>query len=124
MKKSGCQRLRQILHGIVAPNACKNGAIIVYCPVKKRRVPHGRAKEENMEDLIRAIDGLPWALKIIFCIPALDIIWAVYRIVKGVSTSNTLMIVVGILWIVPGCVVCWIVDLVTTLLYGQPKFFA
>ena len=74
-----------------------------------------------MKDLIKTFDRLPTILKLIFCIPALDIIWAIYRIVKGVATNNILLLVIGILWIVPGAVFCWIFDLVTVILFGHPK---
>lgn len=67
-----------------------------------------------------AIDGLPWLLKILFCIPVLDIIWAVYRIIKGISTGSLLLTIVGILWIIPGAAVLWIVDIVTTIIFGKP----
>ena len=74
-----------------------------------------------MKELIKALDNLPWLVKLILCVPALDIVWAIYRIIKGVSANNALLIVIGILWIFPGSVVCWIWDLVTTLLYKHPK---
>ena len=70
--------------------------------------------------LVAWFDDLPWILKIIFCIPMLDIVWAVYRIVKGVTEGNVLLIVLGILWIFPGSVVCWVLDLVTTILFKRP----
>lgn len=73
---------------------------------------------------VAAMDKLPWLVKLLLCIPALNIVWALYRIVKGVSTNNGLMIVFGVLWIVPGSVICWVVDLISTILYGKPKFFA
>ena len=68
--------------------------------------------------IIEAIDNLPFILKVIFCIPCLDIIWAIYRIIKGVQTNSVLLIVVGVLWIIPGGVICWVVDLITLLLSG------
>ena len=73
---------------------------------------------------VGAMDGLPFWAKLLFCIPMLDIVWAVYRIVKGATQHNVLTLVIGILWIVPGCVICWLVDLISTILYGAPKFFA
>ena len=73
---------------------------------------------------VGAMDGLPWIVKLILCIPVLDIIWAFYRIVKGLSTKSMLMVVVGILWIIPGSVICWLIDLISTLIYGKPKFVA
>lgn len=74
--------------------------------------------------LVAAMDNLPWIVKLILCIPILNIVWAVYRIVKGISTNNVLMIVFGILWIIPGSVICWLVDLISTICFGRPKFFA
>ena len=74
-----------------------------------------------MKDLITAIDRLPKILKLILCIPALDIVWAIYRIMKGVVKNDALLIVVGILWIAPGVVFAWLFDLVTVLLFDHPK---
>ena len=73
---------------------------------------------------ISAMDNLPWIVKIILCIPVLDIVWAVYRIVKGATEKNILTLVFGILWIIPGSVICWIIDLVTTIIFKKPTVFA
>ena len=70
--------------------------------------------------MIAWFDDLPWIVKIIFCIPMLDVIWGVYRIVKGVTEGNVLLIVLGILWIIPGGAICWVVDLITTILFRRP----
>lgn len=77
-----------------------------------------------MKKFVKAMDGLPWILKLILCIPALNIVWAVYRIVKGLSTKNTLMLIIGILWIIPGAVFCWLIDLICTIFSGKPTLFA
>lgn len=66
-----------------------------------------------MKDFIKAMDNLPWIVKLILCLPALDIIWAIYRIVKGVATKNLLTLIVGILWIVPGIAIGWLIDLIS-----------
>lgn len=73
-----------------------------------------------MATFIKWMDDLPWILKIIFAIPALDIVWAVYRIVKGVKDSNVLLLVLGILWIVPGATFAWLIDLITVIIYKHP----
>lgn len=72
---------------------------------------------------VKAMDELPVILKIILALPVLDIVWAIYRIVKGACKGNILTLIFGILWIVPGSVICWIVDLVTTIIYGKPIVF-
>ena len=58
------------------------------------------------------MDELPLVLKIILAIPMLDIVWAIYRIIKGVAYKNVVTLIAGILWIIPGSVVCWILDIV------------
>jgi hypothetical protein len=51
----------------------------------------------------------------------LDIVWAIYRIIKGVVKNDSLLILVGVLWIIPGCAIAWAFDLVTVILYDHPK---
>ena len=73
---------------------------------------------------VSAIDGLPWVVKIILCIPIINWVSGIYRIVKGISTNNTLMWIVGILWIIPGSVICWLIDLICTIVYKKPTVLA
>jgi hypothetical protein len=73
---------------------------------------------------VAAFDKLPWIVKLIFCIPALNILWALYRIIKGATQGNALMLIMGILWIIPGCFICWLIDLICVILYKRPTVFA
>ena len=75
-----------------------------------------------MKDFIKAMDDLPLILKIILALPALDIVWGIYRIVKGVAYKNVVTLIFGILWIIPGSVICWILDIVTLLLNNKLWF--
>lgn len=77
-----------------------------------------------MKDIIKGFDNLPWIVKLILCLPALNIAWAVYRIIKGVHAKKTLTLVAGILWIIPGAVFCWVADLVCTICFKRPTLFA
>lgn len=70
--------------------------------------------------IIKAFDDLPWIAKLILAIPALDIVWAIYRIVKGVTQENLFLLVIGILWIVPGITIGWLVDIISIALYKHP----
>ncbi len=70
--------------------------------------------------LIKTFDELPWLLKIILCIPALDIVWAIYRIVKGVTENNMTLVVIGIIWIIGACSITWIIDLISVIIYKHP----
>lgn len=78
-------------------------------------------RRNEMKDLIKSFDNLPWIAKIILCIPVLDIVWAIYRIIKGVANNDAVLIIVGIIWVIGGCTITWVWDLVTTLLYKHPK---
>lgn len=74
-----------------------------------------------LKDLVKTIDKLPKIAKIILCLPGLDIVWAIYRIIKGVVKKDTIGIVIGALWVIGGCTITWVFDLVTTILDGHPK---
>ena len=69
--------------------------------------------------IVKALDKLPKLVKIILAIPALDVVWAVYRIIKGVCKKHLITLVVGILWIVPGIAIGWIVDIISLLLFDK-----
>lgn len=72
-----------------------------------------------MKQFVKAMNDLPFILKLILCIPVLDIVWAVYRIVKGITKESLVQIIVGVLWIVPGAVFLWLVDIIGVLLYKK-----
>ncbi|MBQ7374646.1 MAG: hypothetical protein IJW61_01560 [Clostridia bacterium] len=73
-----------------------------------------------LKDLIKWVDKLPHWAKLVLCIPVLDIVWAVYRIAKGVLKNDVVLTVIGVLWIF-GDLVTWLFDLITTAMYGHPK---
>ena len=73
---------------------------------------------------VSKMDKLPWIVKLILCLPILDISWVIYRIIKGVTRGKLLPIIGGILWIIPGGIICWVIDFISTILYGRPKFLA
>lgn len=72
---------------------------------------------------VEFMDGLSPIVKIIFALPGLDILWAIYRLVKGVERKNATLVVAGIIWIFAGWAILWIIDLVTTILSGRPTIF-
>ncbi len=77
-----------------------------------------------MKDLVKAFDELPYIAKLLLCLPVLNIAWAIYRIVKGATTNNVVMLVAGIVWIFFGCFITWLVDLVCVILYKKPTVLA
>ncbi len=68
-----------------------------------------------MKGFVKWFDDAPLWLKVVFALPVIDIVWAVYRIVKGVATGKIWLVVVGILWIVLGWAILWLIDLVSVL---------
>lgn len=75
-----------------------------------------------MKSFVKTMEGLPKVAKIILALPFLDIVWAIYRIVKGVAYKNIITLIAGILWIVPGSVICWLLDIFSILLQDRLFF--
>ncbi|MBO5262128.1 MAG: hypothetical protein J6B45_03685 [Clostridia bacterium] len=76
-----------------------------------------------MKDLMKSLEQLPWYVKLILCIPVLDIVWAIYRIAKSYYAQNTLGIILGILLIIPGAVFVWAVDAVCVIINKEVWWF-
>lgn len=73
-----------------------------------------------MKSLIKTFDDLPFVVKVILALPGIDFLWGIYRLLKGLDKKNTLLIVVGVIWIFAGFAVLWLVDLITIILYKKP----
>ena len=72
-----------------------------------------------MKNLIKSFDQLPYIVKLILCIPALDIVWSVYKLCRSLAKNNVLGIILGVLTIIPGAAIMWLVDLVSLLLFKK-----
>ncbi len=78
-----------------------------------------------MASLIKAFDDLPWIVKLILALPGIDsFAWGIYRIVKGINNNDMIQILVGVIWVLAGWAILWIIDIVTILLYKKPTVFA
>ena len=78
-----------------------------------------------MKGLVKAFDDLPFLLKFILALPVLDgLAWGIYRVAKGLDKNDTVMVIVGLIWIFAGAAIFWIIDLVTLLLYKKVMVFA
>lgn len=73
-----------------------------------------------MKGMVKWFDNAPLWLKIIFALPGLDIIWAVYRIVKGAAYGKVGLVIIGILWILLGWAILWIIDIVSIIIKKHP----
>ncbi len=72
-----------------------------------------------MKELIAQVNGLPLIIKIILCIPCIEIFYGICRIIQGVNKNDVIWIVLGILTIVPGAFFMWILDVVWVLMFGH-----
>ena len=72
-----------------------------------------------MKKFIKAMDDLPLIVKFILAIPALDIIWVIYRLVKSLTKDNMLVVILAIILIVVGLPWLWLVDMIFIVLKGQ-----
>lgn len=77
-----------------------------------------------MKGFIKWMDNAPFILKIIFSLPGINIIYGIYRIVKGLDKGNMVMLIVGILWIFLGAVAFWLIDLISVIIFKKPVLFA
>ena len=69
-----------------------------------------------MQKLINAIDELPLIVKIIFAIPALDIIWNIYRLCRSIVNNNIIGIILSVLLLTVGLAFMWLVDIISLIL--------
>jgi hypothetical protein len=77
-----------------------------------------------MKNLVKSFDNLPLIIKLILCLPVLNLAWAIYRICKGGSENRPLVLIAGIFWIFLGTTILWIVDLICTIIWKKPTVFA
>ena len=71
-----------------------------------------------MKNLIKAINELPWIVKLILCIPVLDIVWTVVRLCRSIVAGNVVGIVLAIVLIFCAPFV-WLIDLICVIVKGN-----
>ncbi len=72
-----------------------------------------------MNSIVKSFDSLPRIVKIIFALPVLDIIWAIYRLCRSIAKNNVLAIVLSVVMLILCPAIFWIVDLITTIIAGK-----
>lgn len=72
-----------------------------------------------MKNLIKQVNNLPLIVKLLLCIPAIEIFYGICRVVNGIAKDDVLWIVLAILTIIPGAVFMWVIDLVWVLTKGH-----
>lgn len=83
----------------------------------------GNSERAEFKTFTNWMENLPLALKIIFALPFLDIIWGVYRLFKALQENDNLKLVVAILLIVPGTSFTWLLDIIFIILKGNAFWF-
>ena len=70
-----------------------------------------------MKQFTQSLEGMPLLVKLILALPALDIIWSIYRIVSALDKKDMVALIISIvLLFIP---VTWIFDIVMVLLTGN-----
>ena len=70
-----------------------------------------------MKQFIDSIDALPLLVKVILAIPALDIVWGIYRIVSALDRKDTVSFIISIILLfIP---FMWVIDIIFILLKGN-----
>ncbi len=78
-----------------------------------------------MKDIVKFFDNLPWIIKLILAFPFIDgIAYGIYRIAKGLDKNDMIMVLAGIVWLLVGWAILWIIDLITVILHGKVTVFA
>jgi len=74
---------------------------------------------EDLKQFLDSVDKLPLIVKVILCIPAIEIFYGVCRVINGVVKNDGVWILLAVLTIFPGAFFMWILDLVWVLAKGH-----
>ncbi|MBQ8792969.1 MAG: hypothetical protein IJZ62_05155 [Clostridia bacterium] len=69
-----------------------------------------------MKNFVNAMENLPLWAKVLLALPALDIIWVIYRLVKSIDKNNVLGIILAVVLIIVGIPFLWLIDIITLLI--------
>ena len=74
-----------------------------------------------MQDLIKKVNDLPLIVKLLLCIPVVEIFYSVCRVINQLTKGsiNILYLVLAILTIFPGAAFMWLLDLIWVIATGH-----
>ena len=72
-----------------------------------------------MKSIIKALHDLPMLVKVILALPALDVVWVVYRLLRSLDKNNILGVVIAALAIFVGLPWLWVGDIIFIVLKGD-----
>ncbi|MDD5885522.1 MAG: hypothetical protein PUC66_05760 [Erysipelotrichaceae bacterium] len=76
-----------------------------------------------MKSFCKWMDSQSRLMKILFCLPVVDVLWAIYRIGGAIANKNALHLVLAVLWIFFGSTIGWVLDLISILLVNHIFWF-
>ena len=74
---------------------------------------------------VKWMDSQSKLVKILFCLPVIDILWGIYRILKEtcVKQINIVRLVLAIAWVIWAGFIGWLLDLVCIILFDHICWF-
>ncbi len=72
-----------------------------------------------MKEFIKTVNSWPLIVKLLLCIPLVEIFYGICRIINQASKGNILLLIVAILTVFPGAAFMWLVDLFWVLFTGH-----
>lgn len=74
-----------------------------------------------MQDFIKKVNSWPLIVKLLLCIPFVEIFYGICRIINQVTKSSVdgVKVLIAILTIIPFSFIMWLVDLIWVLMYGR-----
>ncbi len=72
-----------------------------------------------MNQFVSAMDKMPKLVKILLALPALDLIWTIYRICRSADKKSVLGIVLGLVVLIVGIPFLWLIDIITLLVSNK-----
>ena len=76
-----------------------------------------------MHAFCKWMDDQSRLVKILFCLPIVDILWGIYRLGGAIANKNILHIVLSVIWILWAGFIGWVLDLIAILLTGHIFWF-
>lgn len=72
-----------------------------------------------MKSFIKTMNDLPWIVKLLLCIPMLDIVWNITRLIRSLDSKNVVGIVLAIVLLFVGVPFVWLIDLICVIVKGN-----
>lgn len=72
-----------------------------------------------MSGFLKWVDDRSRLVKILFCLPIIDIIWGVYRLGGAIVHKDVLWIVLSVVWIFIAGFFGWLLDLICIIITGH-----